>query len=178
MQIIDLSQIIENGMPVYAGDPQVKIEKHTTITESWWNVQKMTLWNHTGAHVDAPSHVDDTWVTIDELHLDAFMGESICIWIHDDYPKSVWLVFWEWSLTMELAEKLTQVEPQFVVVWDDAELSEDLEKYLLRRGIITYTDLVNISALPRNKSFMFYGVPLKIAWGSWSPVRAFAILSD
>ncbi len=54
----------------------------------------------------------------------------------------------------------------------DSEL--ETEKLLLREGIISFEGLVHIDKLPKDKEFMFYGVPLKIKNGDGSPVRAFA----
>jgi len=51
-----------------------------------------------------------------------------------------------------------------------------MEQRLLRHGIITFTDLVNLEKLPPDKDFTFYGVPLKIKDGDGSPIRAFAVL--
>ncbi len=48
---------------------------------------------------------------------------------------------------------------------------------LLRRGIVIYENLTNLRPLI-GKRFKFVGVPLKIARGSASPVRAMAVLEE
>lgn len=55
-------------------------------------------------------------------------------------------------------------------------ISESLERALLKNNIITYTNLINLELLPKNQTFMFYGLPLKIKAGDGSPVRAIAII--
>ncbi len=65
-EIIDLSQEIYEGMPVYKNLPQVKMTIHNSHEE--WNgiissgtktpaVHKLELGEHTGTHVDAINHM-------------------------------------------------------------------------------------------------------------------------
>ena len=65
-EIIDLSQEIYNGMPVYNGLPTVKISTYATH-EQWENLQNaqsispavnlLEMGEHTGTHVDALNHM-------------------------------------------------------------------------------------------------------------------------
>ena len=65
-EIIDLSQEIYTGMPVFPGLPEVKITVHVTHEE--WDkvtdsdavspaVNRLELGEHTGTHVDALNHM-------------------------------------------------------------------------------------------------------------------------
>jgi len=53
-----------------------------------------------------------------------------------------------------------------------------LERALLGNNIITYTGLVNLELIPKVRTFIFYGLPLKIKGGDGSPVRAIAIIEN
>ena len=66
LEIIDLSQEIFAGMPVFPGLPQVKITMHASHEE--WDgitdsevvspaVNRLELGEHTGTHVDAINHM-------------------------------------------------------------------------------------------------------------------------
>ena len=57
-------------------------------------------------------------------------------------------------------------------------ITEELERALLKNKIVTYTGLVNLECLPKQETFIFYGLPLKIKSGDGSPVRAIAIIED
>jgi len=66
LEIIDLSQEIFTGMPVFPGLPEVKITLHASheqwdgITDSDVvspGVNRLELGEHTGTHVDAISHM-------------------------------------------------------------------------------------------------------------------------
>ena len=89
-EIIDLSQEIYEGMPVFKSLPQVKMEIHNTHEE--WNdeinpttktpaVYKLELGEHTGTHVDAINHMAKEHVgkSIDTMPLSMFYTEGICL---------------------------------------------------------------------------------------------------
>lgn len=71
----DISSPIAPGMPVWPGDTPVGIERVWSMEEgSPVNVGRMTLSPHTGAHVDAPMHYDDSGAAIGNVPLDAYLG--------------------------------------------------------------------------------------------------------
>nr|WP_285773509.1 cyclase family protein [Microtetraspora sp. NBRC 13810] len=72
--ILDLSVPIVSGMPVYPGDPEVRVDPALTVAADGANVLGLHLGSHTGTHVDAPFHIDDSLPTLDELPLDHFVG--------------------------------------------------------------------------------------------------------
>ncbi|MEC3957003.1 cyclase family protein [Nocardia sp. CDC153] len=79
MRIIDLSVPIRSGMPVYPGDPEVTIRPALTVAADGVNVLHLDLGSQTGTHVDAPSHIDDSLPTLDELPLERFLGPGVVI---------------------------------------------------------------------------------------------------
>tara|TARA_R110002050_G_scaffold157464_2_gene286088 strand:+ start:697 stop:1392 length:696 start_codon:yes stop_codon:yes gene_type:complete len=90
VEIIDLSQEIFEGMPVYKDLPQVKMTIHnaheiwdgiinpTTQTPA---VYKLELGEHTGTHVDAINHMAKEYEgqSIDKMPLSMFYTEGICL---------------------------------------------------------------------------------------------------
>ena len=90
IEIIDLSQEIYEGMPVYKDLPQVKMSIHNSHEE--WNgiknpktktpaVHKLELGEHTGTHVDAINHMEiqHKGKSIDTMPLSMFYTEGICL---------------------------------------------------------------------------------------------------
>jgi kynurenine formamidase len=89
-EIIDLSQEIYTGMPVYKGLPPVKIEVHATH-EEWEGIENPTthtpavlrleLGEHTGTHVDALNHMGKAQAgrSIDTMPIQMFYTEGICL---------------------------------------------------------------------------------------------------
>ena len=90
LEIIDLSQEIFTGMPVFPGLPQVKITMHASHEE--WDgitdsevvspaVNRLELGEHTGTHVDAINHMARQFrgQSIDTMPLTMFYTEGICL---------------------------------------------------------------------------------------------------
>ncbi|MGV3589385.1 MAG: cyclase family protein [Adhaeribacter sp.] len=89
-EIIDLSQEIFNGMPVFNGMPEVKISIHATH-EEWAglsaaetktpSVYKLELAEHTGTHVDALNHMGREFAgqSMDTMPLTMFYTEGVCL---------------------------------------------------------------------------------------------------
>ena len=89
-EIIDFSQEIFEGMPVYKSLPQVKITIHNTH-EQWNNIKntttktpavyKLEMGEHTGTHVDAINHMEAKHIgkSIDTMPLSMFYTEGICL---------------------------------------------------------------------------------------------------
>jgi kynurenine formamidase len=90
IEIIDLSQEIFTGMPVFAGLPEVRITVHVSHEE--WDgitdsdvispaVNRLELGEHTGTHVDAINHMARQFrgQSIDRMPLSMFYTEGICL---------------------------------------------------------------------------------------------------
>lgn len=89
-EIIDLSQEIFTGMPVFPGLPDVEITVHTTH-EQWDGitdsdvvspaVNRLSLGEHTGTHVDAMNHMARQYrgQSIDTMPLTMFYTEGLCL---------------------------------------------------------------------------------------------------
>jgi arylformamidase len=83
--ILDISRPIYTGMPIYPRNPPVEIAPAKRIARGdSSNVSLLTLGSHTGTHVDAPLHMDDAGVAIDEVPLDAMIGPAVVIDLADD----------------------------------------------------------------------------------------------
>jgi len=90
LQIIDLSQEIFTGMPVFPGLPEVEITIHATHEE--WDgisdsdvispaVNRLEFGEHTGTHVDAINHMARQYrgQSIETMPLSMFYTEGICL---------------------------------------------------------------------------------------------------
>jgi kynurenine formamidase len=90
LEIIDLSQEIYSGMPVFPDLPEVKISVH--ISHEQWDgitdsreitpaVNRLELGEHTGTHVDALNHMAPQYreQSIETMPLTMFYTEGICL---------------------------------------------------------------------------------------------------
>jgi len=88
--IIDLSQEIFTGMPVFSGLPEVEITLYATH-EQWDGIEnseiaspavnRLVMGEHTGTHVDAINHMGRQYrgQSIERMPLTMFYTEGICI---------------------------------------------------------------------------------------------------
>jgi len=89
-EIVDLSQEIYDGMPVFNSLPEVNIQVHATH-EQWEglanpqtytpSVYRLEMSEHTGTHVDALNHMGRAYKkqSIDTMPLSMFYTEGICL---------------------------------------------------------------------------------------------------
>ncbi|QDI90670.1 cyclase family protein [Salicibibacter halophilus] len=173
MEVIDLTKTIFDGMPVYSGDPEVKIDVATTVKKDGHEVRSLRLGSHTGTHVDAFSHMHEGMASLDDIPLTQFYGRAVRVTPKMDFPAHTGLFFGE-DVGEDVLEKIIAASPPFV----GGSLSEELESGLLAHKIVTYTDLVKLDLIPSGEVFTFFGLPLKIENGDGSPVRAIAVLGE
>ncbi|EZH67074.1 cyclase [Bacillaceae bacterium JMAK1] len=170
MKVIDLSQTMHDGMDVYPGDPEVSIDTVCTLSEDQYVVRQVSMGSHTGTHVDAFSHMHEDGLTLSEIPLQQFLGQAVRVDLRRPFPEKTGLIFAEF-VDIDQYEQIVKACPPFV----GGDISEALERALLKRQIVTYTNLVSLERLPELEPFLFVGLPLKIKDGDGSPVRAVAV---
>jgi kynurenine formamidase len=82
-KLIDLSQPIYTGMPVYPILPKTQLFRYHTFEE--WDERKqwpastdmLIASTHAGTHIDSPAHMKPGVLTIDQAPLDRMWGEAI-----------------------------------------------------------------------------------------------------
>ena len=175
MKIIDLTQPLFDKMPVYPGDPEAHITQVHTLDKKGWRLKYLQFSTHIGTHADAFSHMDKNGQTIDKMPLGKFIGKTILVKVGDIFPKRIGLAFKDGILGLDIFDKIIEAKPLFVIAGNTSDFELELERKLLKAGVLTIAGLSNMEKLPVNIPFMFYGVPLKIKDGDGSPIRAFAI---
>ena len=85
MKIYDVTVAISEIVPIYEGDPKVKIDAFVSIAQgSAANVSNLCFGAHTGTHVDAPNHFIDGTRTVDELEVEKLIGPCRVIDVRAD----------------------------------------------------------------------------------------------
>jgi kynurenine formamidase len=89
MKLVDLSRDIQHKMQRLPNHPMVIIAPFTTHEEKRvadgytfsTAVTSLNMGDHSGTHVDAPAHFDERpgAATVDQMPLDTFMGDAICL---------------------------------------------------------------------------------------------------
>ncbi len=76
MQIIDLTHPISPNMPTYPGTEPPVFMTECSIDDTGFLEKKITLYSHTGTHVDAPAHLIKGAKTLDQLPIEHFYGKG------------------------------------------------------------------------------------------------------
>jgi len=77
--VVDLSHIIEPGMPCYPGTPGADFFPISSIEKQGYSEQLLTLSSHSGTHVDMPSHIFQDGLSLDDIRMDRFIGKGMVI---------------------------------------------------------------------------------------------------
>lgn len=78
-KIIDLSPMLEPGIPKWPTHPHLIIDPTVTHEKDGYYCQTISMAEHTGAHVDAPSHslADRMDATIEKVELERLIGRAV-----------------------------------------------------------------------------------------------------
>jgi kynurenine formamidase len=79
MKIIDLSHLMENGMPVYPGDEIPNVQKALTHDKDGAQVIRLSISTHTGTHLDTPRHFFGAGATTDLMDPGNFIGKAVLV---------------------------------------------------------------------------------------------------
>jgi len=79
MHIIDLTHNIEEGMPVYPGTEPPQIKTATTISKHGFEERLLTMFSHTGTHMDAPCHILKGKMSLSDYGIADFTGKAVLI---------------------------------------------------------------------------------------------------
>lgn len=79
MKITDLTHDICEGMPVYPGTEPPEIKQATAIAREGFEERLLTMFSHTGTHMDAPSHVLPGTKTLSDYDASDFSGKAVRI---------------------------------------------------------------------------------------------------
>ena len=79
MRVIDLTHTIESGMPVYPGTEPPILEPANTYDRDGFRETKISMYSHTGTHMDPPAHLFRDKETLDAFPPEQFIGKALVI---------------------------------------------------------------------------------------------------
>jgi kynurenine formamidase len=85
--VVDLTHLFSPSLPVYPGYKPVQIRPRFTITRDGFADNEMTFDEHTGTHVDAPSHFVAGAVSADRIPVDRLIAPLVVISIAERAAK-------------------------------------------------------------------------------------------
>ena len=79
MTVIDLTQAIAEGMPVYPGTEGPRLAPASSYERDGFKETRLTMYSHTGTHIDPPAHIFPGGTTLDRLPASQFIGTALVI---------------------------------------------------------------------------------------------------
>ncbi|HKK94859.1 MAG TPA: cyclase family protein [Anaerovoracaceae bacterium] len=79
MKVIDLTHVIKENMPAYPGTLPPKFEPANTYEKDGFKETYISMYTHTGTHMDPPAHLFKGRTTLDEFPPDQFIGKALVI---------------------------------------------------------------------------------------------------
>jgi len=125
MKITDLTHLIYSDMPVFPGTEQPTLEKANTLEKDGFQEAKITMYSHTGTHIDAPAHMLSNGPFLDNLNIEHFIGNATIL----DFSKRTMKLI-DLDSLKPYEEKIKNVE--FVIIktgwskyWGDKKYYEN-----------------------------------------------------
>lgn len=189
--LIDLSYMIQDGMPVYPGDAETVLEQSKHIEQDYYNNHQMSINMHAGTHIDGPMHLTNSEKYLNEYPLDTFVGEGCLLDVSKEtsidykeeyenliqqdqivilytghsryYGQSSYFADYP-VLTLAFAELL--VRKQIKMIGLDTPSPDkypfEVHKHLFQNEILIIENLANVGQLLNAKSFEVIALPLHI----------------
>lgn len=79
MKVIDLTHLIESAMPVYPGTEPPSFEPANTYEKNGFKETRISMYSHTGTHMDPPAHLYQGRTPLDDFPEDQFIGKALVI---------------------------------------------------------------------------------------------------
>jgi kynurenine formamidase len=188
MPYIDLSVVITDDLPIYPGDPAVRIEPAAKYVSEGYNDHVLSIGTHAGTHIDAPLHMINHGKTLEHYPVDAFVGRGRYVKVNGEFDLN--------------AVRAAGIQPGDIVIFDTGmssaynepdyfekypHMPEDVAQYLIDQkvkmvgadtcspdappfaihklllgaDILVIENLTNLSGLA-GKEFTVYALPIKL----------------
>jgi len=140
MKVIDLTHTISENMPVYPGTERPKLTVANTYEEHGFKETLLTMFSHTGTHMDSPAHLFPRRTTLDSFPVGQFVGKGLVVDCSDLHEGQ--------RITMKYIEGVKEKADQaefilFYTGWDSRwgtssyfgeypYITEEVAEYLIR----------------------------------------------
>ena len=167
VEIFDVSVPVRSGMPVYPGDPAVRLERVSDSPA----ISRLDFGVHTGTHVDAPLHFIVDGAATEELALGVLVGR--CEVVEQDGVAERVLIKRAPTFDRVAAQRFVDQGVRLVGVDGMSIGDEEAHRVLLGAGVVVVEglDLSDVEPGP----YEFYCLPLKLVGSDGAPARAILV---
>lgn len=89
MKIIDLTLTISQTIPTFPGSPKPRFITWSKIKKDGYNLELLFFSSHTGTHLDAPYHFNESGMKIHEIPLEHLISDAVLIKIKKEKNQSI-----------------------------------------------------------------------------------------
>lgn len=125
MKVTDLTYVINEYMPVFPGTEPPILAKANTLERDGFRETKITMYSHTGTHIDAPAHMMSNGLYLDDFDIEHFIGNATILDFSNEKIK-----FIDVDCLKPYEEKIKRVD--FIIIktgwgkyWGDKKYYED-----------------------------------------------------
>ena len=190
-QLIDLTHIIADDMPIYPGDITTNLFQNKYLSVNGHNNFRLEISMHTGTHIDSPMHLTESNKYISEFSLESFIATGCIIDVRNQpiikmkpayeeliKENSIVLLYTGLDklygmpeyyeehplLDMDLCKFLLKKNIKMIGIDMPSpdRFPFEIHKFLLGNKICIIENLTNLDKLLGNKNFEVIAFPLKI----------------
>lgn len=66
-KVVDLTHVLDGDFPTFDGKPGILFAKNVTFEEAGYKIWELTIYEHSGTHIDAPLHFSEDGTSVAEL---------------------------------------------------------------------------------------------------------------
>jgi kynurenine formamidase len=66
-RVVDLTHTFDGAFPTFDGNPGIILEPNVVFADSGYQLWKLTIFEHSGTHIDAPLHFSENGTSVDAL---------------------------------------------------------------------------------------------------------------
>ena len=189
MRCMDLTHLISREMPVYPGTEPPRLQPANTYERDGFQETLLTMYSHTGTHMDPPAHLFAGRTTLDQFPVEQFIGRALVIHC-PELREGERVPFSAVERVRPLADQAEFL--LFHTGWgrywgteryfgDYPCIDQGIVDYLLHRRLFQDHDLVvmeNLANLDQigDGLFTLFALPLRYQDADGSPIRAVAVL--
>lgn len=82
-KVVDLTHAYDQHFPTFDGKPGIEFEWAAEIAKDGYQLHKLTIFEHTGTHIDAPLHFSADGASVDQLEPQKLVAPLVIIDITD-----------------------------------------------------------------------------------------------
>jgi Predicted metal-dependent hydrolase len=82
-KVVDLTHAYDSTFPTFDGKPGIEYEWAVEMAQSGYQLHKLTIFEHTGTHIDAPLHFSADGTSVDEIEPAKLVGPLVIVDITD-----------------------------------------------------------------------------------------------